>query len=392
MDTVRMIDADCHYYEPDDAFTRHLPSGLRSSGLRIDRSGDGPGRILLGDGRLGFMSVAVGDHAGPPGMLKAYFRDKGEFVLPNADGFDAGAVPEFTERAARLAVIEQHRLEACLMLPSWGVAVEPELRSHSELLGPSITAFNRWLEEAWGFADGPIITGALVSLADLRHATAEIDRLAAAGCRVVCLTTGPVDGRSPADPVFDPVWARLQDYGMLAVHHIGSTPFCSLYATAWGERAHPPSHRHSAFEMWFGMGERPITDTWAALYLHNLFGRFPRLQVAAIEWGASWLPSLLDRLGKLRRAGTNKDSWRFGRPELDPYETFRTNQWIVPYYEDDIAALVDVVGDERLLAGSDYPHPEGLRDPNEFADELVDLPERSRERILHDNAVQALRL
>lgn len=391
MSAIRMIDADCHYYEPDDAFTRHLPAALRARAPRVDRSGSGHGTLLLGDGRLGFMSVAVGDHAGPPGLLKSYFREKGEFVLPNVDAFDASAVPEFTDRAARLATIEAQQLEACLMLPSWGVSVEPELRAHPDLLGPCITSFNRWVEEAWGFADGPIVSGALLSFADVDHATREVERLAAAGCRAVCLTTGPVDGRSPADPHFDPIWARLAETGIAAVHHIGSTPFCALYGTAWGERAHPPSHRHSALEMWFGMGERPITDTWAALYLHDLYDRFPALQVAAIEWGASWLPSLLDRLAKLRRAGNNKDSWRFGRPTRDPYETFAQQQWVVPYYEDDIPALVGVVGDERLLAGSDYPHPEGLRDPNEFAEELTALPEASRTKILHDNAVRFLR-
>lgn len=390
MSDSRMIDADCHYYEPDDAFTRHLEAPLRDRGLRIDRAAGG--RVMLGDERLGFFSVGVGDHAGPPGMLKEYFRSKGQFVGPNTDGFDAAKVPAFTERSARLAVMDEHDLAACLVLPSWGVGVEPELRAHRDLLHPSIRAFNRWVEEAWGFDDGRIVSTAILSMSGVEEAAAEVDRLAAAGCRAVCLTTGPVDGRSPADPHFDPIWARLQDHGMVAIHHIGATPFCELYATAWGERAHPPSHRHSTLEMFFGMGERPIADTWAALYLHNLFDRFPRLQVAAIEWGAAWLPALLDRLAKLRRAGTNKDSWRFGRPGLDPWETFARNQWIVPYYEDDIPDLVHQLGDGRFMAGSDYPHPEGLADPNEFAEELVDLPTGAQRRILHDNAAELLQL
>jgi predicted TIM-barrel fold metal-dependent hydrolase len=347
---------------------------------------------MLGDERLGFFSTAIGDHAGPPGTLKEYFRSKGEFVPPNTDAFNAAAVPAFTDKAARLTVIEQHQLEACLMLPSWGVGVEPELRKHPELLAPSIEAFNRWVEEDWGFDDGRILATAILSFADPDAAAAEVDRLAAAGCRAVCLTTGPVDGRSPADPVFDPIWARLEAHRIVAVHHIGSTPFCELYGTHWGERAHPPSHRHSALEMYFGMGERPISDTWAALYLHNLFGRFPGLQVAAIEWGASWLPALLQRLLKLGRAGVHKDSWRFGAPDLDPFETFARNQWIVPYYEDDIPDLVDRLGDARLLAGSDYPHPEGLADPNEFGEELVSLPQDAQRRIMRDNALAMLGL
>ena len=44
--------------------------------------------------------------------------------------------------------------------------------------------------------------------------------------------------------------------------------------------------------------------------------------------------------------------------------------------------------DERLLAGSDDPHPEGLADP----DELAGLAEASRHRILPDNAAELLSL
>lgn len=388
MGTTRMIDADCHYYEPDDAFTRFLDPNLREQGLWVDRNNGG--RVMVGQDRLGFQSVAIGDHAGPPGILKEYFRTKGQLAGPNVDGFNAGEVPEFTNRAARIAQLDRFEIESCLMLPSWGVGVEPELRSRPSILYPTIRAFNQWVAEEWGFNGGRIFSTGILSLADVELATAEVDALAAAGCKAVCLTAGPIAGRSPADPFFDPIWERLQGNEMVVVHHIGSTPFCEMYGTLWGERAHPPSHRHSVMEMFLGLGERPIADTWAAFYAHNLFGRFPRLQVAAIEWGAMWLPPLLERLTKLGRAGTNKDSWRFGKPDLDPWETFARNQWIVPYYEDDIPWLVEKLGDERLMAGSDHPHPEGLADPNEFLEELADLSQDSQRRIMHDNAAAML--
>ena len=300
-------------------------------------------------------------------MLKAYFRDKGEFVAPNHDGTNAAAVAAFTDRSARLALLEEQRLEACLMLPSWGVGVEPELRAHPDLLYPSVRAFNRWVEADWGFDDGRIVATAILSLADVDEAAAEIDRLAASGCRAVCITTGPIDGRSPADPHFDPVWARLQDHGIIAIHHIGATPFCELYARRGASgptrprTATPPSRCSSG---WVS-GRSPTRGrrcTSTTCSVASLACRSPPSSGAR-----RGCPAHLDRLAKLSRAGKNKDSWRFGRPDLDPFETFARNQWIVPYYEDDIPGLVASLGDERLLAGSDYPHPEGLADPNEFA-------------------------
>ena len=44
--------------------------------------------------------------------------------------------------------------------------------------------------------------------------------------------------------------------------------------------------------------------------------------------------------------------------------------WVAPYYEDDMAMLKDVVGIERLLFGSDFPHTEGLPEPTDFVKDI----------------------
>ena len=179
--------------------------------------------------------------------------------------------------------MDEQSVEACLMLPTTGVGVEPQLREprHREALYPSLRAFNRWLEEDWGF--GPTVASsarrcARSSICD--EAIRELERLLARGARFVILTAGPIDGRSPADPVFDPFWARCQEAGVNVVYHIGRTPFSEIYNVPWGLRPHPPSHRHSLMEYAISFTERPIVDTLTALIADNLFGRFPRAQAA----------------------------------------------------------------------------------------------------------------
>jgi predicted TIM-barrel fold metal-dependent hydrolase len=54
----------------------------------------------------------------------------------------------------------------------------------------------------------------------------------------------------------------------------------------------------------------------------------------------------------------------------DPVETLRAHVWVAPYYEDDLAAVKDALGVERMLFGSDWPHAEGLAEPRTFADDL----------------------
>ena len=50
----------------------------------------------------------------------------------------------------------------------------------------------------------------------------------------------------------------------------------------------------------------------------------------------------------------------FGR---DPIESFREHVWVAPFYEDNITHLRDLHGADRILLGSDWPHPEGLSEP-----------------------------
>jgi predicted TIM-barrel fold metal-dependent hydrolase len=253
------------------------------------------------------------------------------------------------------------------------------------VLYPSLRAFNRWLEEDWGYgADGRLYGAPLCSLVDLDEGIAELERLLARGARFVVLTAGPVEGRSPADPCFDPFWARCQEARLNIVYHIGRTPFSEMYNVPWGLRPHPPSHRHSLMEYVLSFTERPITDTLTALVADDLFGRFPSLRVLTVEYGSSWVAPLLRKLDHIARL-YSKDMWRFGVPPLKPSDSFRQNVWVAPFFEDDVAGLAALIGVEHVLNGSDYPHPEGLLWPMEFAEELEGLPAADVRRIMRDN-------
>lgn len=382
----RIFDADTHYYEPDDCFTRHIESRFKSRTVWIDRSGSGAGRMYVGAERCHFFSVGAGDSIGPPGIMKAFLRgDSEEGGSPSLSPINALAVPEFVDRTARLAVMDAQDVEACLILPTTGVGVETQLRETPEVLYPSLRSFNRWLEEDWGFAAGGRIYGApLLSLFDLDAGLTELERILAAGARFAVLTAGPVTGRSPADPYFDPFWARCQEAGLNVVYHIGRTPFSEMYNPPWGLRPHPPSHRHSLMEWALSFTERPIADTITALIADNLFGRFPRLRILSVEYGSTWVTPLMRKLDHLARL-YSKDMWRFGAPPLKPSDTMRQNLWVAPFFEDDIVGLAGALGASHVLGGSDYPHPEGLLWPTEFADELDGLAAHDVRLIMRDN-------
>ena len=72
----QLIDADEHYYEPGDCFTRHIEARFRDETIRVRRDGDGLGRVFL-RGRRTFMSVMPGDYASVPRGSRRAVRGRG---------------------------------------------------------------------------------------------------------------------------------------------------------------------------------------------------------------------------------------------------------------------------------------------------------------------------
>ena len=57
------------------------------------------------------------------------------------------------------------------------------------------------------------------------------------------------------------------------------------------------------------------------------------------------------------------DPWLTSAIDWDRTIAFREHVWVAPFYEDDLSKLKDLIGVERIVMGSDWPHAEGLYDP-----------------------------
>jgi predicted TIM-barrel fold metal-dependent hydrolase len=160
-----------------------------------------------------------------------------------------------------------------------------------------------------------------------------------------------------------------------------------VFAQMWGDEAHPNVREQSAFQWAFLHGDRPIMETLGALIYGNLFGRFPELRVVSIENGSGWVDYLLHLLDKKKGMG-RRGPWVGGYWSGRPSEVFRRHVYVSPYPEDDVNALVDLIGADRVLFGSDYPHPEGLAEPAAFANLLEGRSDAEVRRVMRDNAVE----
>jgi predicted TIM-barrel fold metal-dependent hydrolase len=132
------------------------------------------------------------------------------------------------------------------------------------------------------------------------------------------------------------------------------------------------------------IGHRAIEDTMGALVCHGAFSRFPDLKVLVVENGSSFVTPLLETLERAYRIMPQEFT-------EDPVAAFKRNAWVHPFLEDDVPSVVDTLGAEHVLYGSDFPHPEGIGDPITFVDKLQGLPNEDIVKIMGGNLGSLLR-
>ena len=124
----RLFDADNHYYEATDAFTRHLEPGARASG-RCSGPRSTAGSACSWRARSTASSrTRRFDPVARPGALDDYFRGRraGDDIRA-AFGELEPISPAYREPAARLAVMDEQGIEGCFLFPTLGVGMEQPL-------------------------------------------------------------------------------------------------------------------------------------------------------------------------------------------------------------------------------------------------------------------------
>jgi predicted TIM-barrel fold metal-dependent hydrolase len=383
-----VIDADNHYYEAPDAFTRHLPAEMRRRGVQWVQLG-GKQRLLAGEKVTRVLANPTFDPIARPGALLDHFRAKntaGQDIRKMFGDLDPLADhPEYVDRDARLAALAKQRIDGALLFPTLGVLLQRPLAHDIHALHATFEAFNRWLLEDWGF-EAPLYGAPVIILSDPGLALAEVEWALENGASVLTIIPGPVpsrDGgsRSPAAPDLDPVWQRINDAGVLVAIH-GTDGALDRYLAEWEQ----PNQGFALFDSTFKMAithGRTISDTMIALICHGLFERFPNLRLATIETGSNWVDPLFHVLASTY----GKRPQQFSE---DPRETFLRHVWVSPFFEDDMSNLRDLIGADRMLFGSDWPHAEGLRAPRDFLDEIPSFGASEIDAVMGDNLASLL--
>ena len=370
-----VLDADSHLMEGLDWLRDHADADTRKllpdlTGL-LDKGGAGAGQaIRKGQARIGDAEQTA-----------ALEQD----VISSAKGWLALGAMDAAERSRALDLLG---FSSQLVFSTFSLGLFAFSQDLDVVYGGT-SAHNRMMAE---FCDhDPRLVGVgFLPLHDPERSLAAVDEALELGCGALWVAHAPSAGRSPAHTDNDPVWAQVQEAGVPVVLHIGGGR--NTIARAWHQNGRPrPVDLHGGGENLRAKDLPSVhhaAETFlTAMVLDGVFERFPDLRCGVIEMGASWVPSLLHRLDYAARSFSRTEPM-LSELTLEPSEYVRRQVRFTPFPGEDVAGMIAGSGPELYLFSSDYPHPEGTKDPigrfeRSFDEHHTD--ETVRQRFYEDN-------
>jgi len=384
-----VFDADNHLYETRDAFTRYLPDEYRGAIDYVDVHGRT--KIVVRGQISDYIPNPTFDRIGVPGVQEEYFRtgnpegkSSREIIGRGIDCPDA-----YRSAAPRLQMLDEQGLDYTLIIPTLASLIEERMRDAPDLCAAVIHALNQWIAEEWPFAyEGRLFSTPIISPGLVDKAIEELEWVLDRGARAILMRPAPAWGyqgpRSFALPEFDPFWARVQEAGILTLIHASDSGY-NRYVNEWSgvKKEMQAFAAADPFIHAMRLNHREIQDAVTSLICHGTLERFPDLKFALVENGAGWLPGLLKTL----------DHTFSDMPQTfaaKPSDTFRQNFWMHPFHEENPQGLIDLIGVDHVIFGSDYPHVEGLADPLSYRDELAGIADDDVAKIMGGNMMKLM--
>jgi uncharacterized protein len=360
-------DADSHLMELGDWLGRYADPELRDRIRPLYLGAAG----ALADSAVRDAEARRGD-TGASARLEAHLMD--------AKGWSALGAFDPTDRSRALDLLG---FDAQLVFSTFAPT---QFAGHDlELLYGGARAHNRAMADFCS-ADRRLIAVGLVPLEDSELAARGVDEALALGCGAVLVPSAPPRDKSPTHPDFDGVWARLQDAGVPFMLHVGGG----------GRLVRPAFHNNGRRVTDFlGGGENIRAKDFMAIHqpaemflscmaLDGVLETFPRLRGGCIEQGAMWVVPWLKRLD------IAQTTFRRTEPALamprTASEYIHGRVWFTPFATEPVGWMIEQAGDDLFLFSSDYPHPEGTRDPvGRFERSLAGVAEPAKDRFYAGN-------
>lgn len=392
--TGPIFDADTHFWETDDAWTKYLPrDAAEKYGVSFRTGDDGDFAMYVGPRKVEISADHLFEdgRVPAPGKLHEWLRamkeGKAEIDLHVAK------TPDMMEPEARVRKLDAWDVRSSILFIGNMITAISFLDDPTYAY-PVLNAYNAWMYDQWKYNyNDRIYSCPIITLDDIGEACKQLTGVIEKGAKLILMPMGPYNNKAPAHPDHDPFWAIANEAGIRVVFHVSEAIYMKHHMALWGEPMQQSRIRQSAFVWMHGYSERPVIETLSSFIFWNFFERFPNVKLLSAENGAEWVPAMLGKMDKCRGIAKN-GFWPAGQLKERPSRIFAKHVSVVAYPEDDLKSIVDQTGNaDWILMGSDYPHAEGVEEPRIFADEACrGLSEEHTRKIMYENGMRFMGL
>lgn len=339
-----MIDCDSHVLEPADLWQNYLEQEFVDRAIRIETK-DGIESLVIGE-----QVVLQGVLAG----LGGAHVEKSKLFMPGMKYIDGCPLASY-DPAARIAEMDKWGVTNTLVFPT--ISILPFPTEDQPLANAYCRAYNNWMIDFSQGKQDRIWPVAIINWHDVEAATQELRRCINAGFKALFVPPETVGKKRPGDPSFDPIWALCEEAKVPACLHVvvrfsgAAVPFADWHSTSPGP------------VFGFGLGATgQLIPALTSLLTDQIFVRFPNLKVVSVEAGCGYAPYLMDRLDAKYEVFESLLGWK-----QKPSEYIRSNCYFVAEpLERTVPSCLELVGQDRILWGSDYPHIDGLAEVDQI--------------------------
>ena len=358
----RVIDADGHFYEPEDLWDKYLSPEFQDRRPKVAR--------MLGNSMVQF----EGEEGGVSRSEKLFSEMDNKFGHAFRDGWTL---------ESRIKDMDTEGWDIQVCLPTKAVSLPAFIPD--DVQGAMCCAYNSWAHDFCSGAPQRIKFTATVPGHDIDDMVAEIRRSVSELGAVSIFLPKAIPEKMWHHPDYTKVWETVTDLEVpISVH--GSS---SASGEPWtNARYNPHAGPFIALGQAIGFPFENMINLGHFMY-SGILDKFPNLKLLILEANSGWVPFWLNRLEKYCEG---RQSVFFDDHPLNhtPQEYFlRQCAVAADADEPSIKYVVDYIGDDNIVFNTDYPHPDAPA-TNEPLPNMMEQPlsEDTKRKILWDNSVK----
>jgi len=380
-----VVDADSHWTEPHDLFTRVAPVAYRDRVPRVEQVDGVPKWVF--DGHVMGQATAAG-------VIGRDGKKASADLALNRWSIDQIHVGAYDPKV-RLEVLDECGIDAQVIFPSTIGLGGQDLGSVDDegLCRLVIELYNDQMAEIQAESGNRLLPMPLMPAWDIDTCVAEARRVGALGMRGVNMTSDPQDLGAPdlADRAWDPFWETCSELELPVHFHIGASVTAMTFYGQYPWDSHPMDTKLAICGTLLFIGNARVVSN---AILSGMFDRHPDLKMVSVESGCGWIPFILETLD-YEMAENAPDE--LAKLKKMPSEYFRSNMYATFWFENNrnkLPDLIDAVGEDSVLFETDFPHPTCLY-PNPLGTveaKMETLAPAVRKKIYGETARQLYRL